>query len=661
MSPSATVRKQTTVLVGGSNGTKTLLAILCDKTNPENDGHVVRVVTRSPGQFVDEEGKPKHWKCNEQHIRCNEVPLTIFPESLMTSWKTHLGAADSVLPYSDDDDPDEFGDAFDKAISGIGTMDDGGIADCIVLCCPVYAHLPILRRIARSLYRLDRKGLLMKSSKFGGNAPPLLVGTLYAAGGFDWQSRVAFASERPSDFCGTWKRDLCLFGFKAFPFLTKSTTPGVVTLYGRFPELLVALSTPTPRARARAKQLLNRLLTAENENRYVQFLGIGGSEKVGGDGSTPVVDAAAAVAVAQMMQGTQKVGSSNVSLGKTSSHAATSDSLPSDIMAKPMADYADPTGSIGFLTCTMNATNQWLHPCIIAAMFKDPNNPEASDKDGRIPWPLKEKKTPLPRFYSDGASFPEAGQLITSIACAEVYPLMDCLDAFLSPSGMRTISSMHGGEPVGRMVVNAFGNSPAEIGERSGLTELVLKRAQGIPNTEEDLPKMDSKDRVRWYNFFAFSMGFGLSHSHRIGYVLSPAERIKDEHGNETDYIRPIPTSRFFVDDLNHGLCFQLGLGEMFGFDLERDMPSTLYVVRRLQKWMGKEFVLPEKQPGKRLVADARDLAETSTPQAFGVTNVQELRSFLQLSPTGEDTRILAEQKVLQSPLGIHNHLRSKL
>mmetsp|Transcript_36202 Transcript_36202/g.87628 ORF Transcript_36202/g.87628 Transcript_36202/m.87628 type:complete len:657 (-) Transcript_36202:229-2199(-) len=649
-------RPQTTVLVGGSNGTKTLLAILKDKTNPLNDGHVVRVVTRSPSQFVDSQGKPKHWKCNEQRIKSDLVPLTIFPEALMTSWKTHLGAADSVLAYSDDDDAEEFGDAFDKALSGIGTMDDGGVADCVVLCCPVYAHLPILRRIARSLYRLDRKGLLLKSAKFGGNAPPLLVGSLYAAGGLDWQSRVAFAKERPSDFCGTWKRDLCLFGLKAFPFLTKSTEPGVVTLFGRFPELLVAISQPTPRARARARVLLNRLLQAPTTGRYVEFLGIGGKEKVGGDGTAPVVDAAAAVAVAQMMQGTHKVGSSNVSLGKTSS-AGISDTLPSDIMAKPMADYADPTGSIGFMTCTMNATNQWLHPCIMAAMFKDPKNPEASDKDGRIPWPLKEKKTPLPRFYSDGASHPEAGQLITSIACAEVYPLLDCMDAFLSPSGMRTISSMHGGEPVGRAVVNALGNSPAEIGERSGLTDLVLKRAQGIPNSEEDLPKMaSSNDRVRLYNFFAFSMGFGLSHSHRIGHVLSPAERIKDEHGNSTDYIRPIATSRFFVDDLNHGLCVQLGLGEMFGFDLERDMPATLYVVRRLQKWMGKEFVLPSKQPGKKLVADARDLAETSTPQGFGVNNIQELRSFLQLSPIGEDTRLLAEQRVLQSPL-----MRSKL
>ncbi|CAJ1939101.1 unnamed protein product [Cylindrotheca closterium] len=654
-------RPQTTVLVGGSNGTKTLQAILCDRTNPLNDGHVVRVVTRSPSQFADEQGKPKHWKCNEQHIRCNEVPLTIFPESLMTSWKTHMGAADSVLGYSDEDDPDEFGDAFDKAISGIGTMDDGGIADCIVLCCPVFAHLPILRRIARSLYRLDRKGLLLKSAKFGGNAPPLLVGSLYAAGGLDWQSRVAFAQERPSDFCGTWKRDLCLFGFKAFPFLAKSTEPGVVTLFGRFPELLVALSPPSPRARARARILLDRLLQAQTTGRYCEFLGIGAKEKVGGDGTAPVVDAAAAVAVAQMMQGTHKVGSSNVMLGKTSAKAI-SDTLPSDIMAKPMADYADPTGSIAFLTCTMNATNQWLHPCIMAAMFKDPNNPEASDKDGRIPWPLKEKKTPLPRFYSDGAAHPEAGQLITSIACAEVYPLLDSLDAFLSPSGMRTISSMHGGEPVGRMVVNTLGNSPAEIGERSGLTELVLKRAQGIPNSEDELPQMPSKDRLRFYNFFAFSMGFGLSHSHRIGHVLSPAERIKDENGNPTDYIRPIPTSRFFVDDLNHGLCVQLGLGEMFGFDLERDMPATLYVVRRLQKWMGKEFVLPSKQPGKKLVADARDLAETSTPQGFGVNSIQELRSFLQLSPIGEDGRILAEQRVLQSPLvGNQPQIRSKL
>jgi hypothetical protein len=238
------------------------------------------------------------------------------------------------------------------------------------------------------------------------------------------------------------------------------------------------------------------------------------------------------------------------------------------------------------------------------------------------------------------------------------------LDAFFSPSGMRTISSLHGGEPVGRMMVNAFGNSPQDIAERSGLTELVLKRAQGC--TDVEIPKLSSRERVRMFEFFSLSMGFGLSHNHRIGHVLSPAERIKDSEGKPTDYIRPIPTTRFFLDDLNHGLCISVGLGELFGFDLERDMPDTLAVLRKLQAWMGKEFVLPHSVSGKKLVADARDLHETSSPQAFGVTTVQELRSFLSLSPTGEDTRVLAEERARTSPIGQQHQqqqqqLRAKL
>lgn len=617
-------RPQTTVLVGGSNGTKTLLGLLGDKSNPRNEGHVLRVVTRSPQQFLEESsGNPKAWKCNEQQIRMPEVPLTIFPESVWTKWKTHLGAADSVLPYSDSDGEGE--DAFDKALSGIGAMDDGGVADCVILCCPVYAHLPILKRIARALYRLDRNGRNV-------NGPPLLIGSLYAAGGLDWQARMAFAVERPASFSGKWKREVILFGLKAFPFLTKSIVPGQVTLFGRFPELLVALSPPSPRARARARLCLDRILQKEETGRGIEFLGMGADKAYGGDGSVRQVDEEARTVAA------------------AAAAAGDDGGLPCTLVAKPISDHADPTGSIGFLTCTMNATNQWLHPCILAALFGD-------SSDGRISWPLKEKKTALPRFYSDGASKPEAGRLITAIACAEVYPLLDCLDAFFSPSGMRTISSLHGGEPVGRMIVNTFGNSPRNIGERSGLTELVLQRAQG--RKDVPIPSISSRDRVRMFQFFSFSMGFGLSHNHRIGHVLSPAERIKDAQGNPTDYIRPIPTTRFFVDDLNHGLCICLGLGELFGFDLERDMPDTLAVVRKLQGWMGKEFVLPKGKFGKKLVAEARDLHETSSPQAFGVTTVQELRSFLSLSPIGEDTRILAEARAAESPIG--QQLRSKL
>ena len=114
-------RPQTTVLIGGSNGTKTLVAILGDKSNPANDGHVIRVVTRSARQFTDPDGTPLQWRCNEQKVKSDYAPLTIFPSSIYTNWTTHLGAADSVLTYTDDEDEwmadgGEFGDAFDPLL-----------------------------------------------------------------------------------------------------------------------------------------------------------------------------------------------------------------------------------------------------------------------------------------------------------------------------------------------------------------------------------------------------------------------------------------------------------------------------------------------------------------------------------------------------------------
>ena len=44
-----------------------------------------------------------------------------------------------------------------------------------------------------------------------------------------------------------------------------------------------------------------------------------------------------------------------------------------------------------------------------------------------------------------------------------------------------------------------------------------------------------------------------------------------------------------------------LGLAELLGFELERDMKTTLYVVRRLQRWTKKEFVLLESSDGGTL------------------------------------------------------------
>eukprot|EP00985_Skeletonema_marinoi_P035111 scaffold45662_cov226-Skeletonema_marinoi.AAC.2 len=124
-------------------------------------------------------------------------------------------------------------------------------------------------------------------------------------------------------------------------------------------------------------------------------------------------------------------------------------------------------------------------------------------------------------------------------------------------------------------------------------------------------------------------MSTGLSRNSRLNAVLSPC--IVDESSRQEDgtiQIKPNTQTRFFTDDTQHGLCIVLGLAELLGFDLERDMPQALYVVRRLQKWMKKEFVLPQEKvtAGSKIVSDAKDVSETSAPQAFGVKSVQELK-----------------------------------
>jgi len=201
---------QTTLLIGGSNGTSTLCAILGDKSKPVNANHTLRVATRSPTKYLNETGSPRVWRCKEKKHISDVVSADFLPTRVLT----HVGAPDSVFVYGGNDDGNDnvtgANDNYEqqqlspleRAISGISAPDDGGIVDVIVLACPVSAHLSILRSVARALYSLNSRGLLGSSSR-----PPILIGTLYGAGGFDWMSRIAFYSERPSNFV-EWSRPL---------------------------------------------------------------------------------------------------------------------------------------------------------------------------------------------------------------------------------------------------------------------------------------------------------------------------------------------------------------------------------------------------------------------------------------------------------------------
>jgi hypothetical protein len=172
---------------------------------------------------------------------------------------------------------------------------------------------------------------------------------------------------------------------------------------------------------------------------------------------------------------------------------------------------------------------------------------------------------------------------------------------------------------------------------------------------EEEAPAGDAEGLIRREGLLAKFMSYGLAHNSRLNSVLSPCivDEASKSNPDGTILIRPNTKTRFFTDDTQHGLCIHLGLAELLGFDLERDMKTTLYVVRRLQKWMGKEFVRPAGSAGDRrtIVGGARDVAETSAPQAFGITSIGELGQFLRLDVFGEVPHAGAEGRLGRSRL----------
>ncbi len=146
-------------------------------------------------------------------------------------------------------------------------------------------------------------------------------------------------------------------------------------------------------------------------------------------------------------------------------------------------------------------------------------------------------------------------------------------------------------------------------------------------------------------------MSYGLSHNSPLGAILSPciANKLSTNSKDSMICIRPNPTTRFFTNNVQHGLCIYLGLAKLLGFDLGCNMKTTLYVVRWLQRWMKKEFVLScggndnDRNLLRSIVGCARDLAETSAPQAFRVRSVWELKQFLRLDVFGERHQATAE------------------
>lgn len=195
-SPAAT---RTLVLCGGGSGSHLLAADV-----GRRPGWRVRVLSSRPEAWASEV------ECVEHVHRSDRYPF------LGTRTVEYSGALEGAFAWDD----------AEAALEG---------ADLVVLACPVAAHRPILGRVLPALER----------------ARPVILGTLYAQGGFDWILR---------DLSAAIPENAALFGLKRYPFLSKVAEYGRrVTLHGRFAQIVAAIDAPRPEVRAAAIATLDEI------------------------------------------------------------------------------------------------------------------------------------------------------------------------------------------------------------------------------------------------------------------------------------------------------------------------------------------------------------------------------------------------------------------
>jgi hypothetical protein len=72
--------------------------------------------------------------------------------------------------------------------------------------------------------------------------------------------------------------------------------------------------------------------------------------------------------------------------------------------------------------------------------------------------------------------------------------------------------------------------------------------------------------------------------------------------------------NRYFTEDIPEGVCMYKGIADLAGVDT----PVMDEIVCFFQKFMGKEYIVGGKLAGK-------DVKETKSPQAFGITSLEQL------------------------------------
>lgn len=131
----------------------------------------------------------------------------------------------------------------------------------------------------------------------------------------------------------------------------------------------------------------------------------------------------------------------------------------------------------------------------------------------------------------------------------------------------------------------------------------------------------------KWFRSMAWFLvshftGEAIKSNQRLKYVKAPMKEVKGKDGS-TEYM-PITDSRMFYDDIPHGLCVLFGIAEI----LHVPTPMISKMIIENQIMMGKEYLV-QTPDAKGRHAKGRDWGETAAPQNFGVRTREELAEFM--------------------------------
>lgn len=234
-----------------------------------------------------------------------------------------------------------------------------------------------------------------------------------------------------------------------------------------------------------------------------------------------------------------------------------------ELFGKPVVELPS------FLGCTLNLSNQILHPAISAPLLR-----------GRASGP---PTLPGPVALYGSCYAPGAANMCG--LANEFRAVGEALESLVGTSITRYL----GADPGVRLYLVT--------------RQLVGRHLEG-----------DRRYEALRDHFIAFC----IRHNRRLEQAKLPLLRAASGEGFVPDF-----GSRFWKDDIPHGLCVVFGLGALLGIP----MPRARAMILEHQAYMGKQYLLDD--PEDPTDPFGRDRNETNAPQRYGVCDREALRIFL--------------------------------